>query len=153
MLWDRLRAILVTGLRVHFAKQLGSTAEYVLGFSQWEPVLKLGYPGMKTFIENYTKRYGVKPNYHAAGGYDGLQILEAAVKHAGSFDPEKVRDSLASIRVETIFGSWKVDAQGLSNREGLTFQIQNGERVIVWPAHKAEAKLLLAPKWEDRPEK
>lgn len=134
-----------------FVEQLGSTAEYVLGFSPWEPKPVLGYPGMKEFIENYEKRYGEKPNYHAARGYDSIQIMEAAVKHAGSFDPERVRDALASIRVETIVGSWKVDEQGLSNREGLTFQIQNGERVIVWPAHKSEAKFLPMPRWEGRP--
>jgi branched-chain amino acid transport system substrate-binding protein len=79
-----------------------------------------------------------------------MQIMEAAVKHAGSLDPERVRDALASIRVETIEGPWKVGEQGLSNREGLTFQIQNGERVIVWPAHMAEARFLPMPRWEER---
>ncbi len=134
-----------------FVEELGSTAEYVLGFSSWEPKPVLGHPGMKEFIEKYEKRYGVKPNYHAARGFEELQIMEAAVKHAGSFDPERVRDALASIRVETIAGPWKVDEQGLSNREGLTFQIQNRERVIVWPAHKAEARFLPMPRWEERP--
>jgi len=53
--------------------------------------------------------------------------------------------------VETIEGPWNVDEQGLSNHEGLTFQIQNGQRVIVWPAHMAEARFLPMPKWEERP--
>ena len=52
--------------------------------------------------------------------------------------------------METIAGPWKVDEQGLSNREGLTFQIQNGERVIVWPEQMAEARFLPMPKWEYR---
>jgi branched-chain amino acid transport system substrate-binding protein len=134
-----------------FVEELGGTAECVLGFSNWEPKPVLGHPGMVEFIENYEKRYGEKPNYHAAWGYEAIQIMEAAVKHAGSFDPEKVRDALASIRVETIEGPWKVDEQGLSNREGLTFQIQKGERVIVWPAHMAEARFLPMPRWEGRP--
>ncbi len=34
-------------------------------------------------------------------------------------------------------------AQGLSTIEGLTFQIQNGKRMIVWPTHIAEAKYIL----------
>jgi branched-chain amino acid transport system substrate-binding protein len=133
-----------------FVEELGSTAEYVLGFSNWEPKRVLGYPGMVEFIETYEKRYGEKPNYHAAMGYAAMQIMEAAVKHVGSFDPERVRDALASIRVETIEGTWKVDEQGLSNREGLTFQIQNGQRVIVWPAHMSEARFLPMPRWEER---
>lgn len=135
-----------------FVEELGKTAEFVLGFSQWEPNPILEHPGMKEFIENYEKRYSVKPNYHAARGYAAMQVLEAVVKHAASFDPEKVRDALASITVETIMGRWKADAQGLSTIEGLTFQIQNGQRVIVWPKHIAETQYILPmPRWEARP--
>ena len=31
-------------------------------------------------------------------------------------------------------------------------QIRNGKRLIVWPRHIAEAKVLPMPKWEDRGE-
>ena len=107
---------------------------------------------MQEFIDGYERLYGVTPNYHAAGGYGVMQILEAAVKHAGTFEPEKVRDSLAFITVETIKGTYKADARGLSTMEGLTFQIQNGKRVIVWPNHIAEAKYILPmPRWDQRP--
>ena len=48
----------------------------------------------------------------------------------------------------------KPDAQGLSTIEGLTFQIQNGKRMIVRPKHIAEAKYVLPmPKWEERAKK
>ncbi len=135
-----------------FTEELGGTAEFVLGSTQWEPRVTLGYPGIQEFIKGYEKRYGVTPNYHAAGGYGVMQILEAAVKHAGSFEPEKVRDALASITVETIKGPYKADAQGLSTMEAFTFQIQNGKRVIVWPKQMAEAKYILPmPKWKERP--
>ena len=137
-----------------FIEELGSLADYVVGLSQWEPKpLLLGHPGMKAFIDSYEKRYGVTPNYHAAGGYSAMQILEAAVKEAGSFDPEKVRDAMASISVDTIHGRWKANAQGVGSIKGVTFQIQDGERVIVSPAHQAEAKFLPMPKWEDRAKK
>jgi len=107
----------------------------------------LGYPGMKDFIENYQKRYGVKTNYHAAAGYAAMQVYEAAVKEAGSFNPRKIRDAMASIAVDTVRGRWKANEQGfVTAPEGLTIQIQNGKRVIVWPAHQAEARFLLMPK-------
>ena len=136
-----------------FIEQLGSLANYVVGFSEWEPKLILGLPGMKRFIEGYEKRYGVKPNYHAAGSYAEMQMLEAAVKEAGGFDPEKVRNALASITVETIKGTWKANAQGFGRIKGMTYQIQNGERVIIWPPHQGEAKFLPMPNWEDRAKK
>ncbi len=49
-------------------------------------------------------------------------------------------------------GSWKVDATNLNSHEGLTFQILNGKRKIVWPERLSEVKYKLPlPKWEDRP--
>jgi len=135
-----------------FVKELGGTAEFALGFSQWEPNPVLGYPGMKAFIDHYEKRYGVKPNYHVAKGYSIMQVLEAAVKHVGSFDPQRLRDTLASISVETVMGRWKADTQGMCTIGGLTIQIQNGKRVIVWPKQMAEARYLLPmPRWDQRP--
>ena len=136
-----------------FVEKLGSTAEYVVGFSYWEPNPALGYPGLKEFVENYEKRYGEKPTYHSSEGYAAMQMMEAAVKEAGGFDPEKVRDALASISVQTIRGTYKADKQGMSHMEPLAFQIRNGKPVIVWPAHQAEAKVLPMPKWEDRTKK
>lgn len=134
-----------------FVVELGDSAEYVFGFSPWEPNPVLGHVGMKEFITNYEVRYGVKPNYHAALAYSEMQILEAAVKDAGTFEPGKIRDSLASITVNTVMGEYKADAQGLSAREGLTFQIQKGNRVIVWPKKIAEANFIVPmPKWTER---
>ncbi len=97
-----------------FVTALGGTAEFALGFSQWEPRPALGYPGMNAFIENYQKRYGLAPNYHVALGYAEMQIVEAAVKDAGSFDAQKVRDAMASMAIKTIMGHYKADPRGVS---------------------------------------
>lgn len=134
-----------------FAKDLGPTAEYVLGFSQWEPVLALGHPGMQEFIDAYKAEYDAEPNYHAGTAYAAMQIFEAAVNHAGSFDNEAIRDALATIEVNTVIGTYKVNEKGLNSHEGLTFQIQDGKRVIVWPPERAEAKPKLPmPPWDQR---
>ena len=54
-----------------FVKQLGSTAEYVVGHRTWEPKLVLGHPGIKQFVESYENRYGEMPNYHVSQDYAG----------------------------------------------------------------------------------
>ena len=135
-----------------FAKSLGSTAEYVLGFSQWEPKPDLlKRPGMRKFIASYVKRYGVKPNYHAGQSYGSFQVLGAAVKAAGTTDRHKVWQTMRSFRTTTIIGPWKVDKTNLNKHEGLTFQIINGQRKIVWPAKLAETKYILPmPNWKSR---
>jgi branched-chain amino acid transport system substrate-binding protein len=136
----------------NFPEQLGSTAEYVLGFSQWEPLPKvLKHQGMEEFIATYEKRFGEKPNYHAGGAFGALQVTEAAIKKAGSFDSEKVREALATIEVSTVFGTYKVDARGMNAHEGLTFQILRGKRLVVWPEKWAESKAELPmPEWSKR---
>ncbi len=136
-----------------FVHELGPAAEFVLGFSLWEPRPALGHPGVKAFIESYARRFGEKPNYRAATSYAEMQITEAAVKQAGSFEPGKMRDALAAITVQTVMGPWKVDERGFMSIDGLAIQIQNGKRVIVWPAHKSEARFLPMPKWEERAKK
>ena len=136
----------------NFPEQLGATAEYVLGFSQWEPLPKvLGHPGMPEYIERYEKRFGEKPNYHAGGAYGALQVTEAALKKVGSFDNEKLRDALATTEVQTIYGRYKVDARGMNSHEGLTFQVLRGQRRVVWPEKWAETRAELpTPEWSKR---
>src|SRR6266508_5849882 len=116
----------------NFPEQLGSTAEYVLGFSQWEPLPKiLKHPGMDEYIAAYEKRFNEKPNYHAGSTYGALQATESAVKKAGAFDNEKLREAMATIDVQTVFGRYKVNAKGMNAAEGLTFQILKGQRRVV----------------------
>jgi branched-chain amino acid transport system substrate-binding protein len=136
----------------NFPEQLGPTAEYVLGFSQWEPLPKVfGHPGMQDYVERYEKRFGEKPNYHAGGAYGALQVTEAALKKAGSFDSENLREALATLEVHTVFGRYKVDAKGMNSHEGITFQILRGQRRVVWPEKWAETKAELPmPEWSKR---
>ena len=135
-----------------FAKQLGSTAEYVLGFSQWEPRPDaLKFPGMKELIASYEKRHGVKPSDHVAMAYGAMQVLAQAIRKAGSHDRRKVWKTLRASSFETVMGKWKVDEKNLNDRDGLTFQILNGKRKIVWPKALAEVPYKLPmPRWKDR---
>ncbi len=135
-----------------FAKQLGNTAEYVLGFSQWEPrpeILK--FPGMEHFIDSYVKRHKVKPNYHAGIAWVSMQVMSQAITKAGSYDRAKVWKTLRTSQFQTIMGKWKVDENNLNDHDGLTFQILDGQRKIVWPKSIAEVPYKLPmPKWKDR---
>ena len=136
-----------------FAESLGGTAEYVLGFSMWEPkpaILK--HPGMAAFIDPYKERYGRMPNNLSAMPYAAIQILGDAVEKAGSFDRQKVWQTLRNMKTTTIMGPWKVDDAGLTKHEGLTFQILDNKRKIVWPKKLSEVPYKLPmPTWKDRP--
>ena len=48
-------------------------------------------------------------------------------------------------------GKWKVDDKNLNDHDGLTFQILDGQRKIVWPKKVAEVPYKLPmPKWKER---
>jgi branched-chain amino acid transport system substrate-binding protein len=122
-----------------FGKNLGPDAEGVMGNTQWEPTLKL--PGVKEFAEKYKAKYGHEPGYHAGGGYGAGEVLEAAVKKAGSTDRDKVRAALFSLDIKTTFGRFKVDSTGRQvGKPGYTIQWIKGEREIILPADAASAE-------------
>lgn len=122
-----------------FGKNLGPIANGVMGNSQWEPSLNI--PGAKEFAARFKAKYNEEPGYHAAGGYGTGQVLEAAVKKAGSLDKNKLRAALLSLDTTTIFGRYRVDKTGKQvGKPGYTIQWIDGERYVVLPDNVAQRK-------------
>jgi branched-chain amino acid transport system substrate-binding protein len=133
-----------------FGAELREDAHSILGVTQWEPSLPL--PGVAEFVRKYQDAYGYEPGHHAAGGYGSAQLLEAAVRKAGSLDRGKLRDTLLTLEARTVFGDYKVNDKGLQTaKPGYTTQWQNGKREIIWPKEAATAAPIWpAPHWKDR---
>ena len=133
-----------------FAQTLGADAEYVFGPTQWEPSIKA--PGVAEFTAAYEQKHGYKPGYHAAGGFAAGELLKKAIERAQSFENGKVRDSLAAIETETIYGAYKVDATGAQTaKASYLVQWLGGERKVVWPDANAEARYTVPlPDWSGR---
>src|SRR3984957_1606150 len=74
-----------------FIAAAGQDADYALGMSLYEP--SLPSEGNKDFVKTYKEKYSADPGYYAAFGFVAGTVLEAAVKKAGSIDPEKVRET------------------------------------------------------------
>jgi len=124
-----------------FGTNLGLDANGVMGNSQWEPSLK--HPGVKEFVDAYKAKFGHEPGYHAGGGYGAGQVLEAAIKMAGSVDRDKVRAALFKLDTTTAFGRYKVDSTGMQiGKPGYAIQWIDGERQMVLPDDVATAKLV-----------
>lgn len=147
-----------------FYKQLDHTAEFVYGPSQWEPefvTIRAGglipiarqYPGAREFVEAHHRVYpGADLSYQTAAGYAGCQVVTEAVKRAGSLDREKVREAILKLDFNTVFGAFKVDADGLQvAHKMVTIQWQDGKRTIVWPEELAAGKPRFpTPPWSQR---
>ncbi len=133
-----------------FGENLGADAEGVMGNTQWEASLKL--PGAQRFARRYQQRFGHAPGYHAAGGYGAGQVLEAAVKRAGSLDRDALRKALSQLKITTVFGRYAVDAAGKQiGKPGYTIQWIEGKRHIVLPrAHATHQILYPFQPWQNR---
>ncbi len=134
-----------------FQEALGADASYVMVESFWEPAIDT--PGNKEFTEAYKKKFGYEPEYHGAWAYSGCQVLEAAVKEAGSLEPEKVREALTKVHPTTLLpGEFKVDDTGMQvGQISMIAQWLDGKREVVWPEKYATKKFVLpVPPWSDR---
>jgi branched-chain amino acid transport system substrate-binding protein len=161
----RMFAVTVGGDLLKFYEQLGPSAEFVYGAAQWEPELvklRAGglipvarqYPGAREFFDAYQKEFaGADFSYHSAGGYGGCQILVEAIKRAGSLDGEKIREAILRMDINTVYGGFRVDPDGFQiAHKMVTFQWQDGKKVIVWPEELAPGKPRFpTPPWSQRP--
>jgi len=78
-------------------------------------------------------------------------IFQKAIENAGSLDPKKVRDAIASIDMQTPYGQIKFQKNGQIAKGQAVIQIQNGKAYAVFPKNIAQKKLLYpAPAWKNR---
>ncbi|HYM68852.1 MAG TPA: amino acid ABC transporter substrate-binding protein [bacterium] len=138
-----------------FSKSLGAAAEYVFASSQWTPEVKYTGPlfgSAQQFAKTFETKYGFVPDYHAAESAAGGLTLQLALEKAGTLDPQKVRDALASLDTVTFYGRIKFDATGLDvYKPMVTVQVQHGKVVTVWPSDIASAQPIYpTPIWTAR---
>src|SRR5437762_2005993 len=85
-----------------FISALGADANYVYDGSQWTPQVKYE-PTFYLSVAEYVKAYKAKfsssddPDYHVAESTAACLAFQKAIENAGSLDPSKVRDALASL--------------------------------------------------------
>jgi branched-chain amino acid transport system substrate-binding protein len=147
----RLYAFSVGAAQPEFIETLGDDANYVLGPSMWEP----GIPteGNQQFFDEYMAMWDREPDYHAATGYAGCQILEAALTNVGDIDLEALTEELYNLTMPTVIpGEYKVDETGRQvGHIPLTIQWQEGEKVLVAPDELKTGEIVLpTPTWDER---
>jgi branched-chain amino acid transport system substrate-binding protein len=132
-----------------FISRVGQDAEYAVGLVAWDKRARTR--GNAEFVQAYARKWSSDPGATAVEGYAAAKLLEEAVRRSGSFDQEKLRETLAAMETETPLGAYKVERTGaqLAARP-LLVQVQRGRREIVWPEAHATAKLQPYPAWSER---
>jgi branched-chain amino acid transport system substrate-binding protein len=124
-----------------FGDRMGAKAEGIVGVVQWLRSVRM--PMAQDFAYRYRQKYGNNPGVHAAIGYSAGQVLEAAVRLAGSTDKDAVRKQLGSMRFRSLLGHYQVDETGRqSGKRNYLLQWQDDRRRLVSPSNIAERELI-----------
>jgi branched-chain amino acid transport system substrate-binding protein len=127
-----------------FRNALGASADDIMGVDYWVPTLKYSdsmFKNSAQFAQEFEKRFGMKPTFHAASGTAAGLVLEAAIEEAQSLDGTKVRDAMLKIKGQTFYGKYEFTSKGTNELATLyVSQILKGEPKIIFPPAVADAK-------------
>ncbi|WP_292422093.1 amino acid ABC transporter substrate-binding protein [Mesorhizobium sp.] len=118
-----------------FRKALGKDADYAYGMTAWLPSTDLKdrwFGDAAAFAEAYKAKYGYAPDYHAASGAADVEALAQAVEAAGTIDPKAVRDAIAKLNFDSLYGAVAFGKNGQINLAQTVVQIQDGNLAAVY---------------------
>src|SRR6267378_3142678 len=98
-------------------------------------------PGVKELNEAHTKKIGRPADPITGPAYANVQILAAAISHAGSLDKDKIRDAIAATDMTTVIGPVKFRPDGTGIVNAVFVQWLNGKQELVFPKEAATAPL------------
>ena len=137
-----------------FRKTLGKAAEYVYGITPWLPDMEVGgeiFKSARDFDRQFLERFGYAADYHVASGAADVLAFKFAIEKANSLDPKKVRDALAALDVETLYGRLKFEPSGQVAMSQVLVQIQDGKLVPIYVSGKMAGKPVYpTPRWSQR---
>ena len=137
-----------------FRKTLGKAAEHVYGITPWLEEMEIGgeiFRSAGEFGKQFHERFGYEADYHVASGAADVLIYKFAIEKANSLDPKKVRDAIASLDVETMYGRVKFEPTGQIAMGQVLIQVQDGKVVPIYVGGKFVAKPVYPmPKWSQR---
>lgn len=120
-----------------FRRALGADANYAFGMTAWLPSASLKdrwFGDAAQFAKEYKAKYGYDPDYHAASGVADVEALAQAMEDAGSTDPQKVRDALAKIKFDSLYGPIAFGKNGQIDLPQVVIQVQGDELAEVYGA-------------------
>jgi branched-chain amino acid transport system substrate-binding protein len=125
-----------------FVDKVGvANVQGILSTAQWTRGIRV--PGGFDIGFRYAAVHGEYPSYDVAGGYAAGQVIEAAVRLAGTVDHAAVRDQLRTLKFRSILGNYRVDSNGMQTAKSTyLLQCQEDHISLVYPPDVSRYKVL-----------
>ncbi len=132
-----------------FIKDVGKGSEAVMVATLWsgDAAWKGKWRTAKSLWDEYVKRYGKDPTYHAAEAYSSIEVIVDAIARAKSTKSEDIVKALKATNLQTVYGmasfpDWKdpdtgKDFTNQGKMDTLVLQVVGGKHVPVWPPNAA----------------
>ena len=89
-------------------------------------------PEVVAWVKKYKEKHGQVPDALGTLAYDGTKLLLEAIRKAGSDDPRKIRDALASIGdFHGVTGKSTLDRNGDMIKSAAILKIEGGRQKFV----------------------
>lgn len=118
-----------------FRGALGHDANFAFGMTSWLPSASLKddyFSNAEVFAADYKKQYGYDPDYHAASAVADVEAFVKAIEAAGTLEPKKVREAIAKVDFESLYGRIQFNATGQINLPQTVIQVQNDSVVPIY---------------------
>ncbi|GAB6157451.1 ABC transporter substrate-binding protein [Desulfotomaculum varum] len=89
-------------------------------------------PAVQEFVQKYKAKYNNEtPDALAALAYDAAILIVKAIEQAGSAEPEKIKDALASLKdVQAVTGKYTFDANHNPVKGAAILELKDGKQVF-----------------------
>lgn len=136
------RQLYELGMKVPVISSAGITMDQVLNLVEpeyvegWYAVTDFASanttPKIVKFVEDFTAKYGYKPELYASSYYSATYVLADAIKRAGSTDPEAIRAALATTKdLDLTEGYYTCNDKGEMVAGCLLVQIKNKVPTVI----------------------
>ncbi len=124
-----------------FPKELGAASNNYFDANYHFDVTN---PETKKLVDLYKSKYNDDIRTGAVLAYDSVRVIAAALEKAGDANPQKVRDAIAQVSLDSLMvqtGPIAFDDKGENKgASSVLMQVQGGAIKQVWPEQVAEAK-------------
>jgi branched-chain amino acid transport system substrate-binding protein len=137
----------------NFRSALGKDADYVFGMTPWLPSERLKdrwFGDASRFAGDYEQRFGYPADYHAAAAVAAVETFAAAMEAAETTDHHLVRDAIAGLDFESVYGRIHFGESGQIVMPQTVIQIQDGKVVEIFTDKFVNQPLYPVPGWDKR---